>query len=528
MKSQDEFRNLYHSDIEPLLRKMEVHRKRALASIGIVLLTLIIIFNSGSVGSGIKLIFLLVAVGAGAFGLVTYNEYKRDFKYKIMGRVVKLINPDYQFFDHRHFKLNTVLRSGLYFDEPDVIDGDDFVSGKINGKGFEFCELNFAQTRRAVRSDFKGLFIKMDFDRLPKSDITLFPDWHAGLKNNDSRNFEKELGSMLSLPMEFKERFSVFCHDEQEGHQFIGPNMQKAILALQQNINKNIHLSFQEDYLYCAIAFERDLFEPVIWYGALNPAPVIECFNLFSIPEKIIHHLTLSEEQIEEDTAAFIQPQVEVEANNEPTEELTEAVLSEAPEEIMESTIDTAIDQSLNLSLLADQLAGLKEIESDYDLQTYLQALYRNILHYKGEPITQQLLVSLLSDSFSSEPLSMDDSWLMISRSPEIDKVYRETQDADDMGFFTKPEHSGWSDFEFTEEVLKFQIAELYKMEGSQLDNAMKHYGVASETGTPWYNFDPVTNLDSGIRQLIDQQYHVDAIDCSIIGLIFQHGRVNS
>lgn len=528
MYSPDEFRDLYHSDIEPVLRKMEENRKWALKSAAIGLFALILIFNSKSSAADSKFLLLLFAIGAGIFGLVKYNEYKRDFKYKIIGRIVKLINPDYKFFDHRHFKLDTVLKSGLYYNKPDVINGDDFVNGRVDGRNVEFCELNFGQAVASAPTDFKGLFFKIDLHRPPASDITVFPDWHGNLKNYNNRDFEKELGPILNLPWDFKERFSVFCHDEKEAYQFVGPNMQKAIVGLQQEINKKIHLSFQKDYLYCTVSFDKKLFEPVIWYSTLNPDPVLECFELFSIPEKIIHHLTLTDQQIEDDRMSYIHPKLDVKATNKSIEEEPEPVLSEAPEEIVSASTEVVIDRSLDLPLLAQQISGLKKVESDYDLQTYLQALYGNILSYKDEVFTQKLLIELLTSSFSSEPIPMEEPWLKITQSPEIDKSYRKTKRADDLGFFSKPEHRGWSNLAFTEEVLQFQIAELHKMRGNQLENDMKQYGVASETGTPWYNFDPVSNMTSGIKLLIAKDYEPDKIDWSIIGLIFQLGRVNS
>ncbi|GHU26826.1 hypothetical protein AGMMS50256_05050 [Betaproteobacteria bacterium] len=50
--------------------------------------------------------------------------------------------------------------------------------------------------------------------------------------------------------------------------------------------------------------------------------------------------------------------------------------------------------------------------------------------------------------------------------------------------------------------VIEFQIAELHRMAGKQLENEYKYFGIDSETGNRWYNFDPHTNLECGARGL--------------------------
>lgn len=174
-----------------------------------------------------------------------------------------------------------------------------------------------------------------------------------------------------------------------------------------------------------------------------------------------------------------------------------------------------------------DELTTFQEIDPKPDLKMYLLSLYKNILNKKEEVLTQELLTQLLSDSFTSETIEMEDSWLEIIRSPERDKAYRKKNNANDLGFFSKPGNYGWEDMEFTLQVLRFQIAELHKMEGKQLDNQMKEYGVASETGTPWYNFDPISNLSSGIKKLSTSVDKPTTADWSVIGTILQLGRMN-
>jgi hypothetical protein len=50
--------------------------------------------------------------------------------------------------------------------------------------------------------------------------------------------------------------------------------------------------------------------------------------------------------------------------------------------------------------------------------------------------------------------------------------------------------------------VIGFQIAELHRMAGKQLENEDRYFDIDSETGNRWYNFDPHTNLECGARGL--------------------------
>jgi hypothetical protein len=56
----------------------------------------------------------------------------------------------------------------------------------------------------------------------------------------------------------------------------------------------------------------------------------------------------------------------------------------------------------------------------------------------------------------------------------------------------------------YTIAVLQFQIAELHKMKGKQLNDEGRSFGIDSETGNRWYNFDPYSILECGMRCYLD------------------------
>ncbi len=532
MISHDEFRSLYHSRFEPEVKKLERDRVRPVFG-ALMTLTAVGFLFFGWSDNGGYLNFLLILFSPILFGITIqyYRDYRRGYKHKIVAEIIRLINPDFKFFYDHHIPLNTFIESGLYYEKPDDCKGDDYVSGTIDGTAFKFSELKATVGQNQERTQvFRGLFFQMNSDYQLNEPVYLFPD-ESAYQAEEEWEKEQLAGRDNRIRMthdKFEREFSVFGRDEKEARTLLGPHMIHAILELDKMLGKRIKLSFIGSKIYCAIPYGGRIFEPHLIESGVYPGAVMDIYRHFELVENMVKLLNLSPHQIEEDrqaTARVVELEHKIRQRSPYPDEPESEEDPVEPKDVVE---EPAIDRSLDLSLLQEEVVKFKETTPDRDLKTYLLAVYRNILGLKEEVLTQELLTKILSDSFTSDAIPMDESWLAISIKPERDKMYRKAKIADDIGFFTKPEHTGWSDFEFTEEVLRFQIAELHKMEGNQLENQMKEYGVASETGTPWYNFDPLSNLGSGIQQLIDQRYHVHAIDWSIIGLIFQHGRINA
>jgi hypothetical protein len=68
----------------------------------------------------------------------------------------------------------------------------------------------------------------------------------------------------------------------------------------------------------------------------------------------------------------------------------------------------------------------------------------------------------------------------------------------------SKTGSSSGGEYDYTIAVIKFQIAELHKMQGKQLEDEWRHFGIDSETGNRWYNFEPDSILECGMRCYLD------------------------
>jgi len=91
---------------------------------------------------------------------------------------------------------------------------------------------------------------------------------------------------------------------------------------------------------------------------------------------------------------------------------------------------------------------------------------------------------------------------------------------------FDKTNMSNLFGMEFTMGVLKFQIAELHRMRGKQLEDKYRYLGIDSDIGCRWYNFDPFSNLGCGIACMVDNEDEVTELDWSFIGNLLEDGRI--
>lgn len=163
------------------------------------------------------------------------------------------------------------------------------------------------------------------------------------------------------------------------------------------------------------------------------------------------------------------------------------------------------------------------------DLESYLLALYTLVEQNQHKTLTPQLLIEILSAAFKSNPASFNNDWLAYTESPDSNTFSRKFTNPlikDDIDRRVISESEG---IVYTFKVLQFQIAELHKMRDKQLKDEMRYFGITSETGNSWYNFDPFTNLECGIKCMIDNaenEEEIFQVNWQTLGEILENGRI--
>jgi hypothetical protein len=184
----------------------------------------------------------------------------------------------------------------------------------------------------------------------------------------------------------------------------------------------------------------------------------------------------------------------------------------------------------MTLEEFYNQIRTFESTFENRELEEYLLALYKNLsdnkVVYIQERPTLELVLCLLKESFTSEATSFDDDWLNIVELPDPNRLTRKFTNPDIKDVIDKANTSGLFGMEFTMEVLKFQIAELHRMRGKQLENEDRYFGIDSDTGCRWYNFDPFSNLECGAACMVDNEKETADIDWSFIGNLLEDGRI--
>lgn len=157
-----------------------------------------------------------------------------------------------------------------------------------------------------------------------------------------------------------------------------------------------------------------------------------------------------------------------------------------------------------NLNDFYKAIAQVSNTNDSTPLKRFLLGLYKGVFDNKNEEATYDLFLELFKKALKNESNVVDESWLEILEPPNIE-VYEPV--------------------EYCLQVIRFQIAELEKMESDQLSLEDEMFGVESEEGHSWYNFDPFTNFECGIHGLIDSHYK-ESLSWATLGEIIETGRV--
>lgn len=178
---------------------------------------------------------------------------------------------------------------------------------------------------------------------------------------------------------------------------------------------------------------------------------------------------------------------------------------------------------------LYQHITALADTHQNRDLETYLLALYHLTEQYKDKELTPELLLQLISDAFTADPAVFNEDWLGCCAAPDENILSRKFTKPQIKGSIDTTAHTNVEGIEYTFEVLKFQIAELHKMRDNQLKNEMRYFGITSETGNLWYNFDPFTNLQCGAACFMDNadnEADEMTVTWQTLGELLENGRI--
>jgi hypothetical protein len=310
MKSTEELRGLYESQLKPALEAIEGQRKSILIKYTISIVGALGAFAAAFFLSEkyIFVFYLSIAVilglGAYMFFVITKEKkaYREMYKQNVVKQIVHLINPDWNYNPNDRISSSNYRNSELFNRSWDKYEGDDLVSGAIDKTDFRFSELHTQYKTITTDSEgkreeewhtiFKGLFAHADFNKEIKGRTFVLPE-------RASKQI-KEVGATgrtklvkLENP-EFEKIFKVFSTDQIESRYILTPTMMESIVNIHKKYKKRVYFSFIGSRVYVAMSFNKDLFEPRILKSGVRFEDMEQMNDNFSLIQVIIHEMNLN------------------------------------------------------------------------------------------------------------------------------------------------------------------------------------------------------------------------------------------
>ncbi|MDJ1469452.1 hypothetical protein QNI19_13925 [Cytophagaceae bacterium DM2B3-1] len=185
----------------------------------------------------------------------------------------------------------------------------------------------------------------------------------------------------------------------------------------------------------------------------------------------------------------------------------------------------------MNTQEFSDQIYSFPNRYTNRNLEEYLRALYMLVMSHSHIQPNAFLFVQLLEEAFTAVASDINLQWLDYRNAPDANIVSHKFTNPLIRTNIDKSVQTKLTNFEYLIAVLTFQIAELYQMRDKELKNELRYYGVTSESGNIWNNFDPFTNLQCGIDCYIDnleeEPYKTEIpSDWAFLGQLLEFGRI--
>jgi hypothetical protein len=323
MKSIDEFKAYYDKEMLPELQLLEKRRKKMIGrSLRVILfallaiLLLVVLYNSSLMDSNrdnLTLWFIGAGIVIIVAAIITGGVWARDktfyvdFKKQVIERIVKFVSPDLVYEPKNYVGSDSFQRSRIFMNSVDRYSGDDMVKGKIDKTQIWFSEVkaeykttttdNKGNRKTTWHTIFKGLFFIADFNKHFQTSTVVLPNklGKGFLANffNKINLTRREKHVKLEDP-DFNKHFVVYGEDQVEARYVLSTSLMRRITEFKEKHTNPLYISFVNSFLYVAIAYRKDLFEPSYFKSLLRFSLVKEFFEDIHLAVSIVEELNLN------------------------------------------------------------------------------------------------------------------------------------------------------------------------------------------------------------------------------------------
>lgn len=315
MKTLEELKQFYDTQLLPLLNELEARRKQVVQNSMIVFAVILLLgIGAGAVilsktGNPITLLIPIIAavvIGSIIFGFLS-RDYKAQFKQKIIGGLVRFIDPGLSYQSDGCVSKDTFKQSDIFQHHIDRYKGEDCVTGKIGQTQIMFSEVHaeYKTTSGSGKNRqthwhtiFKGLFFLADFNKHFSGQTVLLPDTAQKLFGNFGQTLQSmSLGRDELIKLEdpeFEREFVVYGSDQIEARYILSPALMQRISEFKRKTGQPIYLSFTGSNVFVAVSLVNNMFEPAFFSCAANFDCIQEYYRDLMLAVGIVDELNLN------------------------------------------------------------------------------------------------------------------------------------------------------------------------------------------------------------------------------------------
>lgn len=317
MKSLDEFKLFFDSELQAHLLQLDGERKKLSRG------TVILIFSClAAIAAGVILILIdqsdetiFAAIGlwgaavlggiiAGIILGSNYKKFKIKYKQTVITDMIHFIDPGLNYFHNGLVTKPEYLESKLFLQRPDLYKGEDMIEGTLGQTKLKFSELHsqYRTTNHKGQTQyhtiFRGIFFIADFNKNFQGETYVLPDTAEKLFGKIGNWFQKMNMARPDLVklenVEFEKAFAVYGSDQIESRYILSPKLMEDILALKQKVNKGLRLSFRNSNVYIAITSYLNMFEPRLFKSIVDFKHLQKYFEFLILVLSVVEDLGLN------------------------------------------------------------------------------------------------------------------------------------------------------------------------------------------------------------------------------------------
>ncbi|HCE46823.1 MAG TPA: Galanin [Lentisphaeria bacterium] len=320
MKTLEDLKGFYASSLSASMRELEEKRKRIavriyaiiFGSVSVLLVSFLLALALKNPVAVIIACIIVLVLGIILYLIFVNGEskaFRSEFKTRIVGEVVKFIDPNLGYRPELGVGQGTYMDSQIFLTNPDRYKCEDYVSGKIGETFIEFSEVHSeykTETRDSKghrqthwHTIFRGLFFIADFNKNFSGTTVVLPDLAEKTfgflgKIFQSWNLTRN-GKLIKLEdPEFEKLFVVYGDDQITARYILTPGLMQRLVEFRSRLNNTIYLSFRNSKVYVAISVGKDLFEPSILCSNDRLDLIREYFENLALAGRIIEELNLN------------------------------------------------------------------------------------------------------------------------------------------------------------------------------------------------------------------------------------------